>query len=163
MHYGIPAYRLPDSVVDHEVDLIKEISQGLDAEPRIQICCEKRVEKPKELLAEGFDAVLVSIGTHQGVRLNMSGSDLEGVYINTDFLKKARENQPLDVEGPVVVLGGGNVAYDCARTAVRLGAQSVAVACLESLDRMTSTVTRVLKRVLCFMMATRLYPSMSPS
>lgn len=139
MRYGIPAYRLPDSVVDHEVDLIKEISQGLEAEPRIQICCEKRVEKPKELLAEGFDAVLVSIGTHQGVRLNMSGSDLEGVYINTDFLKKARENQPLDVEGPVVVLGGGNVAYDCARTAVRLGAQSVAVTCLESLDRMTST------------------------
>ena len=67
------------------------------------------------------------------------GEDLAGVYLNTDFLKAARQGSPLDASGHVVVLGGGNVAYDCARTAVRLGAASVDVCCLEAEDKMTST------------------------
>ena len=139
LRYGIPAYRLPDSVFDHEVALIEEISQGSDADPRIELRCNERITHPRELLNKGFDAVLVSIGTHVGTRLKMKGSELDGVYVNTDFLKRAREGSPLPVDGRVVVLGGGNVAYDCARTAVRLGATNVHVACLESLDRMTST------------------------
>ena len=57
----------------------------------------------------------------------------------TEFLKASRKGQPIDVSGHVVVLGGGNVAYDCARTAVRLGATSVDVACLEAENVMTST------------------------
>lgn len=139
LRYGIPAYRLPDATVDHEVATICEIARGTDAEPRIQVRCGERVADPRALLGEGFDAVLVAVGTHVGTRLPMEGADLAGVYVNTDFLKAARTGAPLDVSGRVVVLGGGNVAYDCARTAVRLGAEKVDVACLESLDKMTST------------------------
>ena len=140
MRYGIPAYRLPDEVVDREVATILEISQGTDDEPRIELVCNTRVKDVKALLAQGFDAVLVTVGTFRGNVLPMPGHDLQNVYVNTEFLKAARKGSPQPVAGGrVVVLGGGNVAYDCARTAVRLGAASVDVACLEAEAAMTST------------------------
>ena len=129
--YGIPAYRLPDEILDKEIAEILEtgIDLQLNAPPKT----------PAELLAEGFDAVLVAIGTHQGVKLPLEGNDLPGVYINTEFLKAARSGSPLPVGEKVMVLGGGNVAYDCARTALRLGAKEVHMACLENEQQMTST------------------------
>ena len=140
MRYGIPAYRLPDETVDAEVATILEIAQGNDSEPRIKLTCGTRVADPRALLSQGFDAVLVTIGTHDGTVLPMKGHDLDGVIRNTDFLKAAREGRAEDMSGlRVMVLGGGNVAYDCARTAVRLGAASVDVACLEAESVMTST------------------------
>ena len=142
LRYGIPAYRLPDETLDREIGNILEITQGADPEPRIEILCGERVADVKGLLGsdDGFDAVLVALGTHQGNVLPMPGHDLANVYVNTTFLKASREGNPQPVEGGrVVVLGGGNVAYDCARTAVRLGAASVDVACLEALAVMTST------------------------
>lgn len=143
MRYGIPAYRLPDSVVDGEVSAILEVAQGGDAEPRIQLRCGERVADPQALLASNggeYDAVLVAVGTHDGTVLPIPGHDLAGVLKNTAFLKAAREGRAERLDGcRVVVLGGGNVAYDCARTAVRLGAAEVHVACLEAEDKMTST------------------------
>ena len=140
MRYGIPAYRLPDEIVDREVATILEISQGTDPEPRIELVCNQRVKDVAALLEQGYDAVLVTVGTFQGNVLPMKGHDLANVYVNTEFLKAAREGNPQPVAGGrVVVLGGGNVAYDCARTAVRLGAASVDVACLEAEAVMTST------------------------
>ena len=139
MRYGIPSYRLPDETVDAEVTAILEVTQGADADQRMELRCGERVADPKALLGEGYDAVLVAVGAHAGTRLPMKGADLDGVLVNTDFLKRARLGEPADVSGHVVVLGGGNVAYDCARTAVRLGAASVDVACLEAVDKMTST------------------------
>lgn len=139
LRYGIPAYRLPDEAIDREIDTILEVSQGTDPRPRIDLRLGERVVDPVSLRGD-FDAVLVTVGTHQGIVLPMKGHGLKNVYVNTAFLKAAREGKPLPVEeGRVVVLGGGNVAYDCARTAVRLGAKSVDVACLEAEDRMTST------------------------
>ena len=140
MRYGIPAYRLPDEIVDREVATILEISQGEDPESRIELVCNERVKDVKALLGQGYDAVLITVGTFKGNVLPMKGHDLANVYVNTEFLKAAREGNPQPVEGGrVVVLGGGNVAYDCARTAVRLGAKSVDVACLEAEAVMTST------------------------
>lgn len=139
LRYGIPAYRLPDEVVDKEVQTILEVAQGMDDAPRIELHLGERVQDVKAL-RESHDAVLVTVGTHQGTVLPMRGHDLGNVYVNTAFLKAAREGEPLPVAGGrVVVLGGGNVAYDCARTAVRLGAASVDVCCLEAEDVMTST------------------------
>ncbi|MBM6988249.1 MAG: FAD-dependent oxidoreductase [Olsenella umbonata] len=138
LRYGIPAYRLPDEVLDREIQTILDVTQGDDAEPRVEIRCGERVCDPKALKSE-FDAVLVSVGTFDGTVLPTPGHDLEGVIRNTDFLKAARKGEPMDVRGRVVVLGGGNVAYDCARTAVRLGATSVDVCCLEAEAVMTST------------------------
>lgn len=139
MRYGIPAYRLPDEVLDGEIATIFEVTQGSDPEPRIETRLGHRVLDPGALLADGHDAVLVTVGTFDGTVLPMAGNDLDGVVRNTDFLKAARKGEAVDVSGRVVVLGGGNVAYDCARTALRMGAASVDVACLEAVDKMTST------------------------
>lgn len=128
--YGIPSYRLPDELLDREIaDII---------EAGIKVKTESPVFA-KDLMAEGFDSVLIATGTHQGGYLPIPGHKLNGVFINTEFLKRARENDPMPVGDSVMVLGGGNVAYDCARTAVRLGAKDVYVACLESIEKMTAT------------------------
>lgn len=129
--YGIPAYRLPDELLDGEINTMLEA--GFELKTGVS------VESPRELLGQGYDAVLVSIGTHQGTKLPIEGNDLSGVYVNADFLKQARQKTPLPVGEKVMVLGGGNVAYDCARTAIRLGAKEVHMACLESEAQMTAT------------------------
>lgn len=138
LRYGIPAYRLPDETLDKEIHTILDVTQGSDASPRIELRCSERVKDVKALLGD-YDAVLVTVGTFDGTVLPTPGHDLEGVIRNTDFLKAARKGEPIRVPGRVVVLGGGNVAYDCARTAVRLGATSVDVCCLEAEAVMTST------------------------
>lgn len=129
--YGIPAYRLPDEVLDREIEDILETGVTLKTNTRIN--------SPGELLAQGFDTVLVAVGTHQGVKLPIPGSDLPEVYVNADFLKRSRMGKPVDIGKRVMVLGGGNVAYDCARTAVRLGAKEVHMACLENEGQMTAS------------------------
>lgn len=129
--YGIPAYRLPDELLD------KEIADILEA--GMELKCGTEAPMPQQLLEDGYDAVLAAVGTHQGTKLPLEGNDLPGVYVNADFLKHARMGSPLPVGERVMVLGGGNVAYDCARTAVRLGAKEVHIACLENEQQMTST------------------------
>ncbi len=127
MHYGIPSYRLPREVVEREAGYL------CDAGVKVETNC--RVEKPAEL-KDSYDAVLLAIGTHQGVRLPMEGNQLDHVLLNSDFLRDASMGKPTGMGERVIVLGGGNVAFDCARTAVRLGAREVHLACLEARDRM---------------------------
>jgi len=129
--YGIPAYRLPDELLEGEIGDIMDAG--------IELKTNTKVDTPRRLLEQGYDAVLVAVGTHQGNILPIEGYDLRGVYVNTDFLKQARLNTPRTVGEKVMVLGGGNVAYDCARTAIRLGAKEVHIACLENEKQMTAT------------------------
>ena len=111
------------------------------------------VESLDDLFAEGFDAVLIAVGAHEGVRLGIPGSDLDGVLINTRFLRDVRLTEHGGVSGGepvndprpvidgkrVVVVGGGDVAIDVARTAVRLAAASVDMAVRGSSGRMPAT------------------------
>lgn len=127
MSYGIPSYRLPREVVAREAGYLNEVGVT------VQTGC--RVEDFAALASE-FDAVLLALGTHKGVRLPMQGADLPGVVLNTDFLRNASMGLPTGMGNRVIVLGGGNVAFDCARTARRLGAQEVHLACLEARDKM---------------------------
>ncbi len=127
LQFGIPAYRLPREVVDKEMNYTTLF--GVTLEPNC------RIDHPIELLDE-YDAVLMAIGTHNGVRLPMPGSDFDGVLINSDYLRNASRGLPTGQGERIVVLGGGNVAFDCARTAVREGAKEVHLACLESRDIM---------------------------
>lgn len=127
MHYGIPSYRLPRDVVEKEADYIKEFG--------VQVETNCRVTDPVGLKAE-YDAVLMAIGTHEGNRLPMTGANLENVILCSDFLKNASMGAPTGLGKKIVVLGGGNVAFDCARTAMRLGAESVDLACLEKREIM---------------------------
>ena len=129
LSYGIPSYRLPRKVVQNEIDVIKEAG--------VKIECNSRVNNPKDLLKE-YDAVLMAIGGHNGVILPMPGNKLEGVLANIAFLRNASMGKPTGLGKRIVVLGGGNVAFDCARTAKRLGAEEIHLACLEARDKMTA-------------------------
>lgn len=129
MAYGIPSYRLPREVV------AKEAAYLTDAGVSVETGC--RVSDFKALAAE-YDAVLLALGTHQGVRLPMEGSELPGVLLNSDFLRDASMGVETGMGKRVIVLGGGNVAFDCARTARRLGAEEIHLACLEAREKMTA-------------------------
>lgn len=128
LQYGIPSYRMPREIVDEEATFIENVG--------INIETNSNVSDPKKLLTEGYDAVLMTIGAHQGVKLPIEGNDLEGVLVNIDFLRKASMESETGMGDKVVVLGGGNVAFDCARTAKRLGAKEVHLACLEAREVM---------------------------
>ena len=129
MGYGIPSYRLPRDIIAEEADVIREAGVVME--------CNTRVEKPLELLKE-YDAVLMAIGSHQGVRLPMEGSDLPGVILNIDFLRNCSMGKETGMGERIIVLGGGNVAFDCARSAKRLGAKEIHLACLEAREAMTA-------------------------
>ncbi len=137
MRYGIPKYRLPWDVLDKEIGEIVEA--GVDIKTGIKIASAGL------LLNQGYDVVLAAPGTHQGVKLPLPGSDLEGVLINTDFLRKASQGEKVEVGDRVVVLGGGSVAFDCAGTARRLGAREVHVACLEAREDMKASAEEILE------------------
>ncbi len=123
MRCGIPEYRLPRDVLDREIEEIEAMG--------VEIKTGTRVESIDRLFDEGFDAVLVAVGAHTGQRLPIPGADKEGVLVNIDFLKEVNMGKQVEVGRRVIVLGGGNVAFDCARVARRLGASEVHLACLE--------------------------------
>ncbi|WP_405376800.1 FAD-dependent oxidoreductase [Pseudobutyrivibrio sp.] len=135
MRYGIPSYRLPREVLDREIAEIESIG--------VEIKCDQDVKSAAELKAQGYDAVFVSVGTHAGNRLPLEGNDLPGVYLNADFLRSINLGKPFEVGENVVVLGGGNVAIDCAESALRLGAKHVVMTCLEAPDKMTASEEEV--------------------
>lgn len=123
LRYGIPAYRLPDGVIREETDVIRSLG--------VEVRTGSEVRDPKSLLEQGFHAVLLATGAHQGVRLPIPGNRLPGTLENISFLRRVRMGCPPAVGQRVLVLGGGSVAFDCARTALRLGAEQVLLACLE--------------------------------
>ncbi|MBI5014665.1 MAG: FAD-dependent oxidoreductase [Deltaproteobacteria bacterium] len=127
LRVGIPEYRLPTWVVEREVQDILDL--GVD------LRLNSRVDHLEDLFEHGFDAVLIAVGAHEGIKLPVPGNDLDGVLVNTRFLRDVRLGTPPTLGRKVLVIGGGNVAMDCARTAVRLGSE-VHVACLEPSDKM---------------------------
>lgn len=134
MAYGIPSYRLPREIIAEEASIIE--SQG------VKIEVNTRVENATELLPE-YDAVLMTIGGHAGVRLPMEGNDYAGVILNADFLRNASMGKETGIGENIIVLGGGNVAFDCARTAKRLGAKEIHLACLEAREAMTADTEEI--------------------
>jgi len=135
MRVGIPRYRLPAEVLDAEIEEIRSI--GVD------IRTNTKVESLDALLKEGYDAILVTVGAHQGIKLPLPGADLDGVLINTSFLRDVSLGKEVKIGKRVVVVGGGNVAFDCARIALRLGATDVHVACLECRDGMLAKAEEI--------------------
>ena len=131
LRYGIPKHRLPREIVENEIQQI--LSDG------ITLVTSTRIDNAAGLLDAGFDAVFVAVGTHQGNKLPIPGAELEGVYVNTAFLKASENNTTPSVGKRVMVLGGGNVALDCASVAKRLGADAVHVSCLECYGAMTAS------------------------
>jgi len=136
MRVGIPGYRLPSEVLDGEIDEIRA------AGVTIRTGC--KVDSVDGLLAD-YDAVLVTVGAHQGIALPLGTPGLGGILLNTDFLRAAALGQPQAVGDKVVVLGGGNVAFDCAGVARRLGAKDVRIACLEAREAMRASGEEIIE------------------
>lgn len=128
LRVGVPEYRLPSWIIEREVQEIIELG--------VELRLNTGVDNLEDLFSQGFNAVLIAVGAHEGKKLPIPGADLKGVLINTVFLRDVRLGKPPQLGDRVLVLGGGNVAFDVARTAVRLGAKEVHLACLESREKM---------------------------
>ena len=133
MRYGIPAYRFPRERLDEDIRAI--VSAG-----NVTVHTECRIDaEGMRRLSEEYDAVYVAIGAQGGKTLKLEGADAEGVMSAVDLLTKIGDGDYPDFTGKnVVVVGGGNVAMDCARTSVRAGAASVTVAYRRRLEDMTA-------------------------
>ncbi|MDR3845788.1 MAG: NAD(P)-binding protein, partial [Eggerthellaceae bacterium] len=120
VRYGIPDYRLPQEKLDQDIDFI--LSTGVKAFTNTTIGTDLTYED----LANDFDAIYLSVGAHDENKLGCPGEDAENVLSAVRFLRAAGDGLAPDLtDKRVVVVGGGNVAMDCTRTARRLGAASV--------------------------------------
>lgn len=136
--YGIPSFKLEKEVVDAEIEIIRQMG--------VEIRCGVEVGKDitlDQLRGEGYQAFYIAIGCQGGRMAGIPGEDADGVMTAVDFLRKAAEDEKYPVEGRTVVVGGGNVAIDVARTAGRCGASEVSMYCLESRDIMPASAEEV--------------------
>lgn len=120
---GIPAYRLPDEVLQR--DLARVMKLGVEAQ------YNSRLDRDAlENLQQQFDAVIVCTGLGTSIRLGVEGEDLEGIEQGLVFLDRVKR-EAVVLQGQVMVVGAGNTAMDCARSALRCGATSVKIVCRE--------------------------------
>ena len=135
MTYGIPSFKLEKDVIDAEIDVLRELG--------VEIKCGVEVGKDvtiQQLRDQGYEAFYIAIGCQGGRRPGVPGDTAEGTSIAVDFLHHALEDENQKMEGSVVVVGGGNVAVDCVKTAKRFGAAKVSMVCLE--DRASMPASR---------------------
>ena len=122
LRYGIPNYRLPRKLLDAEIASI--LSTGIEVHKEVSIGKDITMKQ----LAEDYDATYIAIGAHTDKKLGIEGEDAEGVVSAVEMLRAIGDEELPDYTGKrVVVIGGGNVAMDCARSSVRLGAESVSI------------------------------------
>ena len=119
--YGIPEYRLPKQALRKEIGFIRAL--GVEIETRV------RVGKDVSLadLKKRYQALFIAVGAHAGMPLGVEGDDLPGVMEGIAFLRSVALGEKVEVGSIAAVIGGGNTAIDCARTARRLGAREVAI------------------------------------
>lgn len=116
LQMGIPKYRLPREVLEKEINDIKSLG--------VEIITNTEIGKDKswQELSENFDSVLVATGATQSRPMQVPGEDLEGVSSGLAFLREFNMQHKRDIKKKIVIIGGGNTAIDCARSAIRLGA-----------------------------------------
>jgi heterodisulfide reductase subunit A-like polyferredoxin/coenzyme F420-reducing hydrogenase delta subunit len=151
---GIPSYRLPRDVLDREIEYIEK--SGVEIQTSVSLGADRTIDN---LLGEGFEAVFLAIGGHKSRKLNVEGESLQGIVDATDFLRKANLESKFKMGRDVIVIGGGNVALDCARMARRLGNGRVKVVCLESREEMPSHEWEIQQAL---DEGIELYPSLGP-
>ena len=119
MRYGIPEYRLPKATLDREIDVIKSLG--------VKILTGKALGTHIRLddLARDFDAVYLSIGSWRATPMQIEGENIEGVWLGIQYLEQVTKGVQVKLGDTVIVIGGGNTAIDCARTALRKGAKNV--------------------------------------
>ena len=132
--YGIPSFKLEKDAVQAEIDVIREM--GVDIKTGVEVGKDITLD---ELRAQGYKAFYIAIGCQGGRKAGVPGEDAQGVATAVELLREAGANESYPIEGDVVVIGGGNVAIDVARTSSRCGAPNVNMFCLESRDTMPAS------------------------
>lgn len=135
---GIPAFRLEKDIVNAEIDVLRQMG--------VEFNCGVEVGKDvtlAELRRQGYKAFYVAIGCQGGRKAGISGEDADGVLTGVDFLKMVNTDENAKLSGRTVVIGGGNVAVDVARSAVRAGSSEVSMFCLENRDIMPAAADEV--------------------
>ena len=131
LRFGIPSFRLEKDVIEAEIDILRQL--GVEFRCGVDVGKDVTIQQLRE---EGYKAFYVAIGA-QGVRkLNVEGENLIGVIGGIDFLRGVNEGKLDKISGDTVVIGGGNVAVDVARAAMRLGNKKVKMVCLEKDEEM---------------------------
>lgn len=138
--YGIPSYKLEKDVIDAEIEILKEL--GVTIKCGVEVGKDVTIASLRE---EGFKAFYIAIGCQGGKLPGIPGEDAKGTSVAVKFLHDATVDKSTILNGNVVVVGGGNVAIDCARTAKRFKANKVSVFSLEDRNHMPATNQEILE------------------
>ena len=129
--FGIPNFRLQKDVINAEIEILREL--GVTFNLGVEVGTDITIP---EMRKSGFNGFYVAIGAQKGRSINILGEDSKNVMTGVDFLRNVALKNQNDLSGNVVIIGGGNVAIDVARTAKRVGAKKVSMFCLEDEDNM---------------------------
>jgi len=122
LRVGIPEHRLPRDILDKDIEIVTNL--GVELKLNARLGGDFTVDS---LMADGYDAVFLGLGAHKGIELGIPGEDLDGVFQGVDFLRELNLTGTTSVGKKIGIIGGGNVAIDVARSAVRLGADEVTI------------------------------------
>ncbi len=122
LRVGIPAHRLPREILDQEIELITNL--GVEIKTNAPLGADMTID---DLFRQGYKAVYLALGAHKGIEMGIPGEKAAGVRQGVDFLREANLTGKAEVGKRVAIVGGGNVAIDVARSAVRLGAEEVTI------------------------------------
>jgi heterodisulfide reductase subunit A-like polyferredoxin len=135
---GIPAYRLPRDVIEAEIQVIRDM--GVAFKTGVEIGKDVTVAQLRE---EGYKAVFIGIGAHECKALGIEGEDLEGVFPGVEFLREVNLGRKIALGDRVAVVGGGNVAMDAVRTALRTGSKKPFVIYRRSFEEMPANAEEI--------------------
>ena len=122
LRVGIPAHRLPRDILDREIEVVTNL--GVEIKTNTPLGEDLTIE---DLLNDEYQAVYLALGAHKGIELGIPGEKARGVRQGVDFLKEVNLTGKADIGEKVAIIGGGNVAIDVARSAIRLGAKAVKI------------------------------------
>lgn len=135
---GIPSFRLEKDVVNAEIDILKEM--GVEFKTGIEVGKDVSLQ---DLRDQGFKAFYLAIGAQSGRKIGVEGEDAKGVFTGVEFVRSVNLGEDVKLSGNVIVIGGGNVAIDVARSATRVGAETVAMYCLEERSQMPAALDEI--------------------
>lgn len=135
---GIPSFRLEKDIVEAEIDILKEM--GVEFKTGVEVGKDITLD---DLRKDGYEGFYLAIGAQGGRKLGIEGEDADGVITGVEFLRNVNLGKDVKLPRRAIVIGGGNVAIDVARTASRTGATDVKMFCLESREEMPALVEEI--------------------
>ena len=138
LRYGIPSFKLEKDVIDAEIEILKELG--------VEIRCGVEVGKEvtlADLRADGYKAFYLAIGCQGGRKAGVPGEEAAGIQTAVNLLRTVGGDESHTMQGKTVVIGGGNVAIDAARVALRCGSGDVTMVCLEPREKMPASVEEI--------------------